>query len=88
MLRYYFLKYSNLSPSLTCEASQIQCFHARYESAKSCAWRADVLACSRAWRVGVLTYWRACGLTCLRAYVLGVFGCFAYVLPMMRAWCV
>ena len=61
------------------------------ESAKLRAWRACVLAC--------LACLRACLLTCLRAYVpacprawhayvLGmlVCTCFAYVLPMMRAW--
>ena len=50
--------------------------------------RAGVLGVLTCLRAGVLTCWRACVLTCLaclRACML-VCACFAYVLPMMRAW--
>ena len=69
------------------------------EYAKSRAWRACVLCvfvCLRAGMLGVFACLRAGVLTCLRAGVLAflrawrvcmlVCACFAYVLPMMRAW--
>ena len=69
------------------------------EYAKSRAWRACVLCvfvCLRAGMLGVFACLRAGVLACLRAGVLTclaclracmlVCACFAYVLPMMRAW--
>ena len=63
------------------------------ESAKSCAWRAYVLACLaclRACVLACLACLRACVLTCLRAWCGTVLPCLAclrpYLLACSRAW--
>ena len=75
--------------------TSIETVYRKPDSAKSCAWRACVLACFACLRACL----RACVLTyfaCLRASVLGLLGVFTWlaclrayvpsVLACMRAW--